>query len=83
MKTPVHLGIGLEGISVGVTHLLPPGRRRSVSLRNHGQYLALTGETDAYFGELFGRVTGTGAEGRLDASVLAGARIPVDLRIIA
>jgi TPP-dependent pyruvate/acetoin dehydrogenase alpha subunit len=59
MKTPVHLGIGLEGISVGVAHVLPPGSRSFGQLRNHGQYLALTGETDAYFGELYGRVTGT------------------------
>jgi len=61
MKTPVHLGVGLEGISVGVNHVLPPGTKSFGQLRNHGQYLAITGETDAYFGELFGKVTGTGA----------------------
>lgn len=60
MKTPVHLGIGLEGISVGVAHLLPPGTKSFGQLRNHGQYLALTGETDAFFGELYGKVSGTG-----------------------
>jgi TPP-dependent pyruvate/acetoin dehydrogenase alpha subunit len=63
MKTPVHLGIGLEGISVGVAHVLPSGSRSFGQLRNHGQYLALSGETDAYFGELYGRVTGT-AQGK-------------------
>jgi pyruvate dehydrogenase E1 component alpha subunit len=60
MKTPVHLGIGLEGVSVGVAHCLPAGSKSFGQLRNHGQYLALTGETDAFFGELYGRVTGTG-----------------------
>ena len=60
MKTPVHSGIGLEGISVGVAHLLPPNARSFGHPRNHGQYLALTGETDKFFGELYGKVTGTG-----------------------
>jgi pyruvate dehydrogenase E1 component alpha subunit len=60
MKTPVHLGIGLEGVSVGLAHSLPPNTKSFGQLRNHGQYLALTGETDAFFGELYGRVTGTG-----------------------
>ena len=60
IKTPVHLGIGLEGISVGVAHNLPPNTRSFGQLRNHGQYLAVTDEMDDYFGELYGRVTGTG-----------------------
>mgnify|MGYP001615899435 CR=1 FL=1 len=58
IKTPVHLSIGLEGISVGVTHLLPKGSKVLDYYRNHGTYLALTGETDAYFAELYGRTTG-------------------------
>jgi pyruvate dehydrogenase E1 component alpha subunit len=60
IKTPVHLGIGLEGISVGVTHCLPPDTRSFGQLRNHGEYLSITGETDKFFGELYGKVTGTG-----------------------
>ena len=60
IKTPVHLGIGLEGISVGVAHCLPPNTKSFGQLRNHGQYLAITGETDEFFGELYGKVTGTG-----------------------
>jgi pyruvate dehydrogenase E1 component alpha subunit len=59
IKTPVHLGIGLEGISAGVTHCLPPGTKSFGQLRNHGQYLGITGETDKFFGELYGKVTGT------------------------
>ena len=60
IKTPVHLGVGLEGISVGVAHVLPPNRKAFGQLRNHGQYLAMSGETDEFFAELYGRVTGTG-----------------------
>lgn len=60
IKTPVHLGIGLEGISVGVAQCLPSGSRAFGQLRNHGQYLSMTGETDSFFGELYGKVTGTG-----------------------
>jgi pyruvate dehydrogenase E1 component alpha subunit len=60
IKTPVHLGIGLEGISVGVAHCLAPGTKSFAQLRNHGQYLSITGETDRFFGELYGRVTGVG-----------------------
>ena len=60
MKTPVHLGIGLEGISTGVSHCLPPNTRSYGQLRNHGQYLSLTSETDNFFGELYGKITGTG-----------------------
>jgi TPP-dependent pyruvate/acetoin dehydrogenase alpha subunit len=60
IKTPVHLGIGLEGISIGVTHCLPPNTKSFGQLRNHGQYLGVTGETDKFFGELYGKVTGTG-----------------------
>jgi TPP-dependent pyruvate/acetoin dehydrogenase alpha subunit len=59
IKTPVHLGIGLEGISVGVAHCIPSNAKSFGQLRNHGQYLAITGETDRFFGELYGKVTGT------------------------
>ncbi len=60
MKTPVHLGIGQEAIAVGVCHLLPPGSRVFGTYRNHALYLAWTGDTDGFFGELYGRQTGPG-----------------------
>jgi len=60
IKTPVHLGIGLEGISVGIQHVLPERAKCFGQLRNHGQYLAMTDETDEYFAELYGRIGGTG-----------------------
>ena len=58
IKTPVHLGIGLEGISVGVNYSLPPNTKSFGQLRNHGQYLAITDETDRFFAELYGKATG-------------------------
>ncbi len=60
MKTPVHLGIGQEAIPVGVCHALPPGTRSFGTYRNHALYLALTGDTDGFFGELYGKITGPG-----------------------
>lgn len=60
MKTPVHLGIGQEAIPVGVCHSLPKGARSFGTYRNHALYLALTEDTDGFFGELYGKVTGPG-----------------------
>ena len=60
MKTPVHLGIGQEAIPVGVCHCLPKGTRSFGTYRNHALYLALTGDTDGFFGELYGKATGPG-----------------------
>lgn len=60
MKTPVHLGIGQEAIPVGVCHCLPAGAATFGTYRNHALYLALTEETDRFFGELYGKETGLG-----------------------
>lgn len=58
MKTPVHLGIGGEAIAVGVCHAVPPGTTVFGTYRNHALYLALTGDSDGFFGELYGKATG-------------------------
>jgi len=60
MKTPVHLGIGGEGISVGVCHCLPAQANTFGTYRNHALYLARTGDLDGFFAELFGKATGPG-----------------------
>ena len=60
MKTPVHLGIGEEAIPIGVWHAVPAGSTAFGTYRNHALYLAVTGETDALFGELYGKATGPG-----------------------
>ena len=60
MKTPVHLGVGGEAIPVGVCHCLPAGANTFGTYRNHALYLAMTGDTDGFFGELYGKATGCG-----------------------
>jgi pyruvate dehydrogenase E1 component alpha subunit len=60
MKTPVHLGIGGEAISVGVCHCLPEKAGTFGTYRNHALYLAMTEDTDGFFAELFGKATGAG-----------------------
>ena len=60
MKTPVHLGIGQEAVSVGVCHALPKGTKAFGTYRNHALYLAMTGDLDGFFGELYGKATGSG-----------------------
>src|SRR3989338_5288085 len=60
MKTPVHLGIGGEAIPVGVCHCLPPRSKTFGTYRNHSLYLAMTEDTDGFFGELYGKVNGPG-----------------------
>lgn len=58
MKTPVHLGIGAEAIAVGVLHALPEKTPIYGTYRNHNLYLSLGGDTDGFFGELYGKATG-------------------------
>ena len=60
MKTPVHLGIGQEAIAVGVCHIVPPATKTFGTYRNHALYLAVTQETDRFFAELYGKLTGPG-----------------------
>lgn len=59
MKTPMHMSMGSEFISVGVLHAL--GNRAQVfsSYRSHAPYLARTGDTDKFFAEMYGRMGGT------------------------
>ena len=89
MKTPVHLSVGGEAISVGVCHAMPPGTRAFGTYRNHALYLALTGETDRFFGELYGKATGAAkgkagsmhlaspAQGLMATSAVVGTTIPL------
>lgn len=60
MKTPVHLGLGQEAIAVGVCHALSPETKTFGTYRNHALYLAVTEDTDSFFAELYGKVTGSG-----------------------
>jgi TPP-dependent pyruvate/acetoin dehydrogenase alpha subunit len=60
IKTPVHLGIGGEAIPVGVCHCAPPESKFFGSYRNHTLFLTLSNDTDGFFAELYGKVTGVG-----------------------
>ena len=89
IRTPVHLGIGLEWISVGTAFALPKSAKSFGQLRNHGQFLSLTGDTERFFGELLGRANGTGqgiagsmhllspSAGIITASGIVGYTIPL------
>jgi len=89
MKTPMHMSMGAEAIEVGVCHALKPGDQILGTYRSHGIYLAKTMETDRFFGEMYGRATGTSKgkagsmhlvapeAGLLCTSAVVGSHIPV------
>ena len=89
MKTPMHMSMGGEAIAVGVCSAI--GSRGLVysTYRSHAVYLAMTGETDAFFGEMYGKVTGIARGksgsmhlsapeyGLMGASAIVGSTIPL------
>lgn len=89
MKTPVHLGIGQEAISVGICHALPQGTKAFGTYRNHALYLAMTNDTDGFFAELYGKAAGSGKgkagsmhlalpeKGLVATSAVVGTTVPV------
>ena len=54
IKSPVHLAIGQEAVSVGVCAALGPADVVSGTYRSHALYLARTDETERFFGEMYG-----------------------------
>ncbi len=70
MKTPMHMSMGEEAIAVGVCHALPKGSHAYGTYRSHALYLALTGETDRFFAEMYGKVTGC-AKGKVGSMHLS------------
>lgn len=70
IKTPVHLGIGAEAISVGVVSMMPAGTKYFGTYRNHALYLAVGGSLDEFWGELYGKETGC-AKGKAGSMHLA------------
>jgi len=60
MKTPMHMSLGEEAIAAGVCEALKPTDQIMGTFRSHAIYLAKTGETDKFFAELYGKVTGMG-----------------------
>ena len=58
IKSPVHLSIGQEAISVGVCEALRPTDVVFGSYRGHAMYLAKGGDLKAMMAELYGKATG-------------------------
>ena len=91
LTTPVHLCVGQEAIAAGVIHMLEPEDQVLGTYRNHGIYLAKSGNTDRFFGEMFGRKTGqfqgkagsmhlsAPENGFMGSSAIVGTTIPLAL----
>src|SRR5437588_2607083 len=58
IKSPVHLSIGQEAVSVGVCEALAPGDVAFGTYRSHALYLAKGGDLKAMIAELYGKATG-------------------------
>jgi pyruvate dehydrogenase E1 component alpha subunit len=60
MRTPMHMSMGQEFVSVGVCAALGGTADVFASYRSHSAFLAQTHDTDRFFSELYGRTSGTG-----------------------
>ncbi len=58
IKSPVHLSIGQEAVSVGVCAALRPADVVFGTYRGHAMYLAKGGDLNAMVAELYGKATG-------------------------
>lgn len=59
MKTPMHMSMGEEAIVGGVVSELKKNDQVFGTYRSHALYLAKTNDPDSFFGELYGKVTGS------------------------
>jgi len=91
IKSPVHLSIGQEAISVGVCEALKPQDVVFGTYRGHAMYLAKGGNLKAMIAELYGKVLGC-ARGKggsmhlidtdmgvMGTSAIVGTTIPVSV----
>lgn len=88
IKSPVHLSIGQEAVSVGVCEVLAPQDVVFGSYRSHAMYLAKGGDLRQMIAELYGKVTGCArgkggsmhladvAHGVMGTSAVVGTTIP-------
>ncbi len=91
MKTPMHMSMGQEAAAVAVCQALGPTGQVFGFYRSHAVFLARTGDPRRFFGELYGRVTGTAHgkagsmhlaapdKGFMVASAIVGSSIPLAL----
>ncbi len=89
IKSPVHLSIGQEGVSVGVASALAPRDIAFGTYRGHALYLAKGGDLRAMIAELYGKATGCAkgkggsmhlidvAAGVMGASAVVATAIPL------
>lgn len=63
MKTPMHMSMGQEAVSVGVCAALGEKGQIFSSYRSHAAFLARTGDAEMFFMEMYGR-SGTLAGGK-------------------
>lgn len=89
IKSPVHLSIGQEAVSVGVCEALRPEDVVFGSYRSHALYLAKGGDLRKMMAELFGKATGCAkgkggsmhlidpAHGVMGTSAVVGSTIPL------
>jgi pyruvate/2-oxoglutarate/acetoin dehydrogenase E1 component/TPP-dependent pyruvate/acetoin dehydrogenase alpha subunit len=88
IKSPVHLSIGQEAVSVGVCQALGPKDVVFGTYRGHALYLAKTGDLKGFMAELYGKVTGCARgkggsmhlakvdQGMMGTSAVVGTTIP-------
>ena len=88
IKSPVHLSIGQEAVSVGVCEALRPDDVVFGTYRSHAYYLAKGGEIQKMIAELYGKATGCAKgkggsmhlidvnHGIMGASAVVGTTIP-------
>lgn len=55
MKTPMHMSMGGEAISVGVCHALGNKSQVFATYRSHAAFLAKTQDTDYFFAEMYAK----------------------------
>lgn len=73
MRSPMHMSMGQEFVSVGVCAALEGKGDIFASYRSHAAFLTQTLDTDSFFGELYGRTTGT-ADGKSGSMHLASPK---------
>lgn len=89
MKTPMHMSMGQEAVAVGVCHALGADGQVFSTYRSHALFLAMTGDSERFFGELYGKATGTARgkagsmhlaspdHGLMTSSAIVGSNIPL------
>ena len=70
MKSPMHMSMGQEAVAVAVSQALGSMGKVFGFYRSHALFLAMTMDPDQFFGELYGRITGT-AQGKAGSMHLA------------